>query len=294
MNTSKRRVKKAHAQTTEPTEPLAPSEFQWIDTDLIDDPLFPARDSFDDDKLHELIESIRVLGIIEPLLVHPEGQRFRVDAGHRRIVCARALHLPKVPCRVYANTAGLGEALKHHENKFREDLNAAEQARHFMQLLEGTCGGDVDRLCELVQERREYVETRLLLLQGDPRVFQSLLESAISIGVARELNQIKDSARRMMYLESAVQGGASVRMVREWRVRGNAMDEIDPRALELPAHTEGLVSGPSVTTGVECSICGTNEDMHEMEIIYVHRSCARAHDRLTRTGNNQTVGGTAQ
>lgn len=280
MSTLKPAKKAASAAPAKSPESTSTCVYREIETDLLLDPLHAARESFDEAKLQELIVSIKLLGILEPLLVHPEGDMYRVDAGHRRLVCARAIPLKKCPCMVYNVGLELGEALKHHENAFREDLNAAEEARHFARLLEASCGGDIDRLCEIVRERRDYVEERLLLIQGDERVFQALSDCAISIGVARELNKVHDPARRLMYLESAMSNGASVRMARDWRIRGNADDEITGGAPLETTYTETAQMMPAISTGMECYICQSHEDQHEMEILYVHRSCAKAAQRM--------------
>jgi ParB/RepB/Spo0J family partition protein len=256
------------------------SEYREIETTLLLDPADAARDTLDEDALNKLILSIRRFGVLEPLLVHPEGGMYRVDAGHRRLICVRAVGLKTCPCRVFEDGAEFGEAMKHHENACREDLNPAQEARHFQRLLENLCGGDTDRLCELVQERRDYVEARLLLIQGDPRIFQALSDGALKIGVAQELNKIADPARRMMYLECAMQGGASVRMVRDWRIRGN-MDDAAMGVLSVPDNpTETPQQLPVPALYLQCYVCAGTEDAHEMEILYIHRSCAKAMQRF--------------
>lgn len=281
MNTSKRGSKPARKARASLPESTDGSEYREIETARLLDPVDAARETLDEDALNRLILSIKRFGILEPLLVHPEGDYYRVDAGHRRLICARAIPLRTCPCRVFVNGEADAEAMKHHENAFREDLNAAQEARHFLRLLEKYCGGDVDRLCELVQERRDYVEDRLLLIQGDEKVFQALSDAAIKIGVAQELNRIKDPARRSMYLECAMQGGASVRMVRDWRINGNAQDEVmaGGRPPENPHEFKPQMPTPALEH--RCYICESGADAHDMEILFVHRSCAAAMQRIS-------------
>lgn len=277
---SKRQHPTSHqAAATEPKS-AGMSEFREIETKLLLEPINPARETFDEEALGRLIRSIQRVGVIEPLCVEPEGEYFRVHAGHRRLIAAIAAGKETIPCRVYQPGQFSGEALKHHENAMREDLNAAEEARHFLGLLDGPAAGDVDKLCDMVQERRDYVEERLLLIQGDEQVFQALKDRAIKIGVAHELNKVKDPARRHMYLDAAIQGGASVRMVRDWRVRGNAMDELVPEPA-IPDTNQGFQRQPPAPVSTfRCYICEQSDQPHEMELLYVHRSCARAMERI--------------
>lgn len=287
MQSAKRKNTATSDQVNSPKSPLT-SESREISVYLLLDPELPAREIFDEVKLQELILSIKQFGIIEPLIVFPDGERYRVAAGHRRLIASRALELATVPCRVYPNGASVAEALKHHENKIREDLNAADEARHFERLLDSQCDGDVDELVKLVGETRGYVEERLLLIKGDPRIFEALKDNVIGIGVARELNLVKDSSRRMMYLDAAMRGGASISMVRQWRMQGNAQDEQFPNgvALSAPLETTGLVK-PQGTQPV-CIFCTSDEDQWEMEIMFVHRSCVRREERARRAEDAAT------
>jgi ParB/RepB/Spo0J family partition protein len=280
MRTSKRGAPKPSSAQASSPRLTATCVYQDIDLSSLLEPRNPARESFDEAKLYELIESIKEVGILEPLIVQKEGSRFRIQAGHRRFVAGRAAGLRRFPCMMYLEGQGLGEAIKHHENKFREDLNCAEEARHFQNLLANDCGGDVDRLCALVRERRGYVEDRLLLIEGDPTVFQALSDSAISIGVASELNKVRDQARRIMYLEAAMQGGATVRVVRDWRMKGNADDLIlgDVHLADDPNWFKP--EAPALPSQMACYICESTDDSHDLDIMYVHRSCARAMQRL--------------
>jgi ParB/RepB/Spo0J family partition protein len=219
------------------------------------------------------MDSIRAIGeIMEPLIVHPEDAFFRVDAGHRRLLCARALKLALVPCLIRHNSKISGEALKLHENYFREDLNAAEEARYLSGLLEAECGGDVDRLVELVKRPRDYVEGRLILMQGDPAVLEALAGSVLSIGVAHELNRVEDPSRRQMLLEAAAQGGATVRMVRDWRIQGNFQDA-EMRGVENGIPPPATPAPAPEPYRMECFLCGGTGDAWELEMLHVHKSC---------------------
>lgn len=259
------------------------SEDQLIPIDLLLEPELAARENFDETKLGELIDSIRAIGIINALVVKPEGRHYRVIAGHRRLICARAAGLQFIKCKVWSEGGPSPEAIKAHENAYREDLNPAEEARYFGRLLETECGGDVDNLVKLVKQARDHIEGRLLLLQGDSTVLAALSASAISIGVAHELNRIIDPPRRAMYLDAAMLGGASVRMVREWRVQGNLADGVNGAG--LPA-VEGAANPISHIQPyrMECFLCQSDEDKHELEVIYVHRSCRRVMLRQAETG----------
>jgi hypothetical protein len=129
----------------------------------------------------------------------------------------------------------------------------------------------VDRLCNLTRQVRSYVEGRLLLLAGDPDVFDALRTRRISMAVARELNKVTDRGYRMMYLDAAIRGGATARIVQEWRVQSQAMAPADAPP---PSSGANQYSGlPAPVTTMTCICCKSPEEPWNMELIPVHRRC---------------------
>jgi len=249
-------------------------DFREISILQLDEPLHAARETFDDDKLDDLIQSIRVQGLIEPLIVKPEGKRFRILAGHRRFIACRALGFKAISCIVRSDISDDGISITVHENEYREDLNVAEQARYYGRLIDRVCGGDVDKLCELVKQKRDYVEARIVLLRGDPDVFAALAGNAISLGVAQELNKVKNVGRRKVFLDAALSGGCTIRMARTWRIDSEKLDEY-PADLENLSPTNGATPMNNPGHKLECAICESEEEPHTMEVIFVHRTCKR-------------------
>ena len=256
--------------------PPAP-EFRHIAVADLLAPDLPARTSMDPAALEELKLSIQQVGIIEPLVVSPEGDKYRVLAGNRRLLAARDLDLNEVPCVLRTDTDISPRAITAHENAFREDLNPAEEALYLKQLLELDCGGDTIHLAALVRRPLRHVEQRLRLLLGDAEVFQALVAGAIGPGVAEELNKVQDRSRRVMYLECAVKGGARLDMVRDWRVKGNLQDALLAQA-EAPV-IQGAAPRMNVAEPMRCTLCGSAEDAYEMQMLFVHRGCARYVER---------------
>lgn len=241
---------------------------------LIDQPSVAMRETMDQVALVELADDIKANGIVQPLRVTPVGDRFEIVAGHRRYLAARIANLPRVPAIIRASSRSEIESMKVAENNNREEVNPAEEARYYDRLLSDYCNGDVDALCAMVRRNRGTVETRLLLLRGDPEVLAALGRRQLSIGVAQELNLITDELSRRMYLDAAVRGGASTRLVREWRASWERLRALQAGE-EPPA--EHYVPPPPQPPGstLSCFVCDSNEDPHDLELIYLHRSCRR-------------------
>lgn len=250
-----------------------------IAVSLIDEPPAAMRETMDEVKLVELTESIRSHGLIQPLAVREKGKRFETLAGHRRLLVVRALGWATVLGSVYPEDFKAGAAIKAAENRFREDVNPAEESTWLWNVLETECGGDVLTLCDSLHMRQDYVEARLNLRRGDVFVFAALAKGEVGVGVAQELNLVKDPARRAMYLQAAIEGGASARLVKQWRTQGNAIDELQPQ----PAIGE---SGPHPTgpaypvQQIKCELCELGPEAGGIETLFVHRQCRRILQRL--------------
>lgn len=272
---SEHRRPETRPQLTRDVKPAAGQPIdKQIQVDKLLEPLEAARENMDEQKLFELIESIRVVGLINPLAVRPEGDKYRIYAGHRRFLACNALGWRQIPCRVFPADGDIEEAVKTHENAFREDLNAAEEARYYGRLLEAIPDHDVDKLCMKVHMRRDYVEGRLLLLAGDPDVLNALAASHIGYGVAQELNRVMDPITRQVYLNTAIEGGCSARQMKVWRVQANALKDLVDNPTFKPVFDE-MPSGVAPTVRLECYLCQAGVDDGPIEIIYVHRHCKR-------------------
>lgn len=252
----------------------ATDRFDFIALELIDEPDIAMRETIDQAALVELADDIRANGVVQPLRLTPKGDRYEIVAGHRRYLAATIALLPRVPAIIRASSRGEIESMKVAENSHREEVNPAEEARYYDRLLNEHCGNDVDALCAMVRRSRATVETRLLLLQGDAEVLLALQRRQLGIGVAQELNLITDETQRRMYLDAAVRGGASTRLVREWRSQWERLQAFQAGQEPPGEHYEPPPPQPPGST-LSCFVCDSNEDPHDLELIYLHRSCKR-------------------
>src|SRR5215469_5592797 len=238
------RAKQARATSSVEANP----RYMEIAPELLLEPLISARQTFAQEKLDELCESIRTFGrVLEPLLVEVEGDRYRIHAGHRRWHAAKLVGLAVLPCMVYEAGTVPGEAVKSHENAIREELNCAEEAVYFRQL------------------------------------FEALQVGVISIGVAQELNLVRSPGYRLQYLTVAAQGGCSVRQMRDWRIAANALPEVNGVAGAAPMRENQPPPAPPNSHPC-CLFCNSDEDQHEMAVLFAHRSCMRAAERQRGQG----------
>lgn len=250
-------------------------EFREIPIGLIDEPALPSRADMDETKMDELIASIRQNGLIQPIAVFKAGDRYEVIAGHRRRLASARAGLAVIPCVVYPSKSREATAIQFIENRHREDLNPADEALWFDELLERDCGGDVDKLCALLGERRAYVEGRLILFAGDPEVFAALKQGKIKIGHAQQLNRCDNRDHRRMLLHQAITGGATVAVLAGWiaeyeRVHKPALTNSPDAAPIAP------IAPVMVSNFFTCKLCGKDDNVHAMQPVNFHTYCEAA------------------
>lgn len=248
--------------------------YRLIPLAQLDEPQDATRDTMDEIQLAELAESIQAHGLIQPLVVEQHGERYEVVAGHRRLLACQLVEYDPVPCLIRDPFLVDSSAVTLAENYYREQINPAEEAVFLDRLLTERCHGDVDTLAALIRRRRQYVEDRLLLKRGDSNVFQALANRDIPLGVARELNRVKDEGQRLLYLDSAIRGGATAAVVQRWRTQGEAAVPYDAETSAI-ARTAAAQPGAQPAEQMTCLFCGDADESHLMEVQYLHRQCKK-------------------
>lgn len=196
-----------------------------VSVDEISPNPYQPRVHFDEDSLGDLTESIRQIGVLQPILVRQTDDGYELIAGERRWRAAQRAGLASVPAIVRAadDLGSMEQALV--ENLHRQDLTPLEEAAAYNQLLE-----DFELTHEQVAERvgksRAAVTNTLRLLGLPPGVQRLLTDGRLSAGHARALLGTPDRARQEALAQQAVDEGWTVRAV-ENAIRG-ATESDDP------------------------------------------------------------------
>ena len=176
------------------------------------------RTHFDEDALAELAASIAARGVIQPIIVTPEGNnRYRLVAGERRWRAAQKARLHDIPAIVRELDTREITALALIENLQREDLNAVEEARAYHRLTESEGMTQAD-LAKMVEKSRSHVANIMRLLALPSQVLDLVESGKLSMGHARALIGNDDA---VTIAEQAVKSDLSVREV-ERLARGDA------------------------------------------------------------------------
>jgi len=157
-----------------------------IDIDRIQRGRYQPRQVFEPEALQELADSIRAQGVVQPVVLRPEGDHFELVAGERRWRAAQLAGLQKIPAVVRELDARSAAAIALIENIQREDLNPLEEAQAFLRLIE-----EFDlthqQVAESVGRSRAAVSNMLRLLDLADPVKQQVNKGLLDMGHARAL-----------------------------------------------------------------------------------------------------------
>jgi ParB/RepB/Spo0J family partition protein len=193
-----------------------------VDVSLIDPPNVADRIEIRPEKVRELADSIREIGLLQPLVLNecPDGSgngasRYEIVAGHRRFLAIRSLGWDKVPARIVKLDPQAVAVARASENLQREDLSPIEEARIYERMI-NDLGMSYDKVAKKCGRSPGTVKRRMNALEM-PVTFQEALHSRkITLTVAEELMLCADGSYREYLLEMAVEHGVTKVVARQW------------------------------------------------------------------------------
>lgn len=187
-----------------------------LPVDQIEANPFQPRSVFDEESMLELVQSIRELGIIQPVTVRKVGfEKFQLISGERRFRASQIAGLNEIPAfiRVANDQAMLEMALV--ENIQRKNLDAIEISISYRRLME-ECSLTQEALSERVGKKRATISNYLRLLKLPPEVQKGIRESKITMGHARALLALDSENEMQKAFKKTVEEDWSVRQIEEF------------------------------------------------------------------------------
>lgn len=214
------------------------SELRYLKTsDVVADPDQPRR-HFDEEALEELAASIREHGIIQPLVVTPAGNGYRIVAGERRWRAAVMVQLEKVPAIVRTLSQQHKLELSLIENLQRRDLNPLETATAYLKL-----HTQFNMTYEEIGQRIggkavSTISNILRLLQLPEAAKQAVVAGEISEGHARQILALPDEKAQNELLKLIIREGWSVRKAEQYVVGYKKGDQLESKRESAVKHTQ--------------------------------------------------------
>lgn len=189
---------------------VADKSFIEVKISEVDPNIGQPRKSFNEDELLELAESIKIHGVIQPVILTKRGKRYELIAGERRWRAAKLAGLAKIPALVKEYTDKEIMEVSLIENIQRQDLNPVEEAEAFKNLID-EYKMKQDDLAERVSKSRSAITNALRLLKLDEKVKAMLAEGLITTGHARALLAVEDKDKQQQLATKIFDEKLSVR-----------------------------------------------------------------------------------
>ena len=194
------------------------------------------RTYFDETALQELAQSIRNLGVIQPITLRKDGDKFEIISGERRFRASKIAGLTSVPAyiRLVNDQELLEMALV--ENIQREDLDAIEVALTYQRLLD-EIGLTQENLSQRVGKERSTITNSIRLLRLSPDIQQAIRAGEISAGHGRAIISVEDENNQQELFNKIIKEGLNVRQAEKAASEfKNPKKEAVKKEVELPNH----------------------------------------------------------
>ena len=213
----------------------ASADILLIPADMIEPNPFQPRMSFDQEALEELAESIRTLGLIQPVTVRRKSEnKYQIISGERRFRASRLTGMQMIPAYIRdTDDQGMLE-MAIVENIQREDLDPIEVAMSYQRLIE-ECNLTQEQMAARVGKKRASVTNFLRLLKLPAKIQHDLKVGLLSVGHAKVLLGVEDAAVQELLCDLVIKEELSVRQLEE-RIRkmNRKQEEVAEEAQDLP------------------------------------------------------------
>lgn len=217
---------------------------------------YQPRESIDEEKLQELVQSVRVHGVLQPIVVRPSGAgEYELVAGERRLRAAIAAGLKTIPAVIRELTDGQSLEVALIENLQREDINPIDAAQAYKRLIE-EFGLSQEEIAFGLGKSRSAVANTLRLLTLPEEIREHVRAGRLTEGHARAILAAEDKALQLEMSKRVLESGLSVRetekLAKRWRgvesgvlkpqpvSRETSGSTLDPNTAEIEARLREL------------------------------------------------------
>ena len=227
------------------------------------------RRNFNEDTLHELADSIKIYGIIQPLILQKRDKYYEIIAGERRWRAAKVAGLKEVPAIVKDYSSQEIVEIALIENIQREDLNPIEEAIAFQKLI-NEYKLKQDEVAERVSKSRTAIANSMRLLKLDQRVQQMLIDDMISSGHARALITLEEGEMQYQIATKIFDEKLSVRETEKLvrKLLEPAKDEKQDKAKNINFIYQDIEEKIKEIIGSKVQVKQKSEDKGKIEIEY--------------------------
>lgn len=260
------------------------ANFRRVPMSQIAEPPEPLRGHIDPERLAELASSLSTQGLLQPILLRPEGTNYVIIAGHRRFLAAQSLGWDHIDAKLLPAGVRDEQILSLVENLHREDLTPVEEARVvYNMVIENNL--DVDIAASRFGKSRSWIESRLELCNYPHDLLDAIHNRDISLGVARELARVTNDGYRQWLLQNARDNGCTARTARIWSDEWTGTQQATGEEINAQPGPPPPYQGQPV--GIACGKCDVLFPIAQLRPIYCCPHCIKDHFTMKATATNQ-------
>lgn len=224
---------------------------------------FQPRRTFDEEKLAELAESIKIHGVVQPIVVRQIADgKYELVVGERRLRACQSLKLSKIPALIKDYTDEQMMEIALIENIQRQDLNPVEEATAYKRLLD-EFKFTQEEVAQKVSKSRPFVANMVRLLHLPPAILDWVARGELTVGHARPLLALKDEAEQLKAAEEIISKQMTAReaeeLVKNYGAATQKQISKRKRSAKLPAELLDLENRLRDTCGTKVTIRNKGE-----------------------------------
>lgn len=237
-------------------------------------PSFQAHRETSQEHIKEISDSIKLIGVIEPLIVRRTDKGLEIVAGCVRYRAALLAGLKAVPCIILNLDLKESEILKLHENVKRIPLDHVDQGHTFIMMMK-TFNMTEKEISESVGKSIPYISQHISLVRLGNELTKAVKDKLISFSQARELMRVDDPVERNRLLRYCQEDGATVQVLQRW-VQEHLRDISKSPPSEQVVHTSRS-DLEDIHVSRPCEAC---DKLTEISKIYSLLLCKHCHDTI--------------
>ena len=231
------------------------------------------RVDFNLETIEELAQSIKSVGLIQPIVVCTDGENYRIIAGERRWRAAQLLSMEKIPCIIKDIDPNRRHEIALIENIQREELSPLEEARAIKYLME-QFGHTHDTLALKIGKKRSTISNLLRILQLPEDILEGLSKNQINLSHAKLILSQNDPKVRQKLWKKIISKKFSVQQAEEWVKKNQDISKNEGSLVniaKLSPNVRHLCDQMKALLGTKVCIQG-NEQKGKIEITYYSQS----------------------
>lgn len=248
-------------------------EVKTIKIEEIETGINDLRAEYDDESMNDLIVSVKRLGLINPITVRKDNEKYIVVAGHRRTYACRKAGLKEIPVVITDKDDRDIKEIAFAENLFRSDLTPLELAYGMAELIQKDTMS-IEQIARSFGKSISWVKMQLSILTWPEDVQATVHQGLLNFSTAQNLAFVEDNQYRDFLIRNAIENGATARTTAAWLQAWKANLTPEEAVETEPQKVDN--STPPVLPVAPCIGCGTINRSDGMCMVLLCTNCVNS------------------